>query len=213
MLKWASMRPAPSPPSCSRCPPSRSPRFPGCTTRAGSLAPPGMMPPESDRTSHRNRSPPSQPCGGARVLCRARPGRRMVAIREASIRGRAAVGKLDLLQARELLRRRRQRRSRPRWRASRSRPTLSALLGAIASVGGGVKLVVAHSQTVALAATASYHRIGSDACYNCSSSDDALWAIGGVVGACLRRQLLVVALGRRRRDGRGGRRRQGIRAT
>jgi hypothetical protein len=61
---------------------------------------------------------------------------------------------------------------------------VGALPDAVGSIGGGVKLVVAHSQTVALAATASYHRI-SDDCYDCSSSDDALWAVGGVVSTCL----------------------------
>jgi hypothetical protein len=61
---------------------------------------------------------------------------------------------------------------------------VGAITDEIGSIGGGVKVVVAHSQTVALAATASYHRV-SDDCYDCSSSDDALWAVGGVVSTCL----------------------------
>jgi hypothetical protein len=64
---------------------------------------------------------------------------------------------------------------------------VSADVGAIAddvgSIGGGVKITVAHSRTVALAATASYHRM-SDDCYDCSS-DDGLWAVGGVVSTCI----------------------------
>jgi hypothetical protein len=61
---------------------------------------------------------------------------------------------------------------------------IGAITDEVGSIGGGVKVVVAHSQTVALAATASYHSV-SDACYDCSSSDDGLWAVGGVVSTCL----------------------------
>jgi hypothetical protein len=51
-------------------------------------------------------------------------------------------------------------------------------------VGGGVKLVLVQGQTTALAATASYHHV-NDSCYDCSSSDDALWAVGGVLSTCV----------------------------
>jgi hypothetical protein len=64
---------------------------------------------------------------------------------------------------------------------------VSADIGAVSdevgTIGGGVKLVVAHSQTVALAANASYHRLNDD-CYDCSGGD-GLWVIGGVLSSCM----------------------------
>jgi hypothetical protein len=60
---------------------------------------------------------------------------------------------------------------------------ISGVSGELGGIGGGVKLVLAHSRTTAFAATASYHNMTDD-CGDCMDTM-GLWSVGAVFSSCV----------------------------
>jgi hypothetical protein len=151
---------------------------PGMYDTGRPLAPPGMTPPEHDRDAPAQATP-AQPSGLEAVAARDAAADRAYGTSTAIA---LPSGKVDLS-------------GRASYFGAMGSVAaglgggleISADIGAVtddvASVGGGLKLVVTHSRTASLAATASYHHM-SDDCYDCSSAG-ALWAVGGVVSTCV----------------------------